>query len=353
MKRQLAFAATLGLAAGTACAQSSITLFGIVDATLSHGSGSVASRTQMLRGGLGTNRFGFRGTEDLGGGLAASFWLEAGFNADDGTGTGTNTNNQNSGQSTATAGTQGFTFGRRSTVSLSGNWGEVRLGRDYVPQYWNLVTSDPFGNVGVGISEAYAGIITGVTSVRSSNTVAYYSPTVLNGFALSVSHYLGENASNAANSHDGDGNGARLTYDRGPLSLSVAWGRTSYVAGDTVQRNAYAKYDFGVARIVGAIGRDEAGTLNGKSLAIGAYVPAGPGEVHASYSSYKTDAAGSPQVQKLALGYVYNLSKRTGLYGTVSHISNDDGAKLAISNSLGAVTGGTSTGVEVGIRHAF
>ena len=124
---------------GPALSQSSVTLFGIVDAAYSHGSGSIADRDQLTSGGNNSSRVGFRGTEDLGGGLSASFWLEAQFNADNGTGVATNLNNQAPSAGSASAGGGGLTFNRRSTVSLAGSWGEVRLGRDYAKRAWRAM----------------------------------------------------------------------------------------------------------------------------------------------------------------------------------------------------------------------
>src|SRR3954463_10735371 len=108
------------MSAGFASAQSSVTLFGVVDATLAYGSAGGpggASRFQLTNSGYNSSRLGFRGTEDLGGGLSANFWLEAGFNSDNGAGSATNINNQASGSAAAVAGTQGLTFNRRATVS--------------------------------------------------------------------------------------------------------------------------------------------------------------------------------------------------------------------------------------------
>eukprot|EP01036_Dinobryon_divergens_P002144 gene2144-2828_t len=143
MKKSLIALAVLA-ASGAAMAQSSVTLFGVVDATYAYGSGSVSNKSQLTNSGYNSSRLGFRGVEDLGGGLSASFWLEAGVNNDNGTGGVTNTNNQ---AATSTGG--GLTFNRRSTVSLNGGFGEVRLGRDYTPQFWNLTVFDPFGTNGV------------------------------------------------------------------------------------------------------------------------------------------------------------------------------------------------------------
>src|SRR5208282_5833178 len=157
MKKLVIAAAVLGAFAGTAQAQSSVTLFGVVDTGLTHissnnvsnGAGGTesANRTFQSDSGINSDRLGFRGTEDLGGGLKAGFWLEAGFAPESGAGSTTSTNNQ----STGSTGGGGMTFNRRSTVSLLGqNWGELRLGRDYVPTFWNAANVDPFGYNGIG-----------------------------------------------------------------------------------------------------------------------------------------------------------------------------------------------------------
>src|SRR6478672_11453613 len=163
MKKSLIALAVLA-ASGAAMAQSSVTLFGVVDATYAYGSGSVAKKSQLTNSGYNSSRLGFRGVEDLGGGMSASFWLEAGLNNDNGTGGVTNTNNQ---AATSTGG--GLVFNRRSTVSLNGGFGEVRLGRDYTPQFWNLTVFDPFGTNGVGTTQTMLGTtgaaITGATTV--------------------------------------------------------------------------------------------------------------------------------------------------------------------------------------------
>ena len=128
MKKSLIALAVLA-ASGAAMAQSSVTLFGVVDATYAYGSGSASNKSQLTNSGYNSSRLGFRGVEDLGGGMTASFWLEAGVNNDNGSGANTNTNNQ----ATGATGGGGLTFNRRSTVSLSGGFGEVRLGRDFTP----------------------------------------------------------------------------------------------------------------------------------------------------------------------------------------------------------------------------
>jgi predicted porin len=333
--------------------QSSVTLFGIADATVIHGTGSTSNRTQISRGGLNTNRIGFRGTEDLGGGLSANFWLEAGYNLNDGSGVPSNTNNQASGGAApGQAGSQGLTFGRRSTVSLaSKTLGEIRFGRDYVPQYLNHAAGDPFGNVGAGSAASYVANISGVTNTRASNSVGYLSPAI-GGFSLQLMHYQGNNARNTPNSNDGNGDGIRLAYSAGPLALGAAWGRTRYVAGDATQRNLHAAYNFGVFRLLGTLNRDSTGAVSGRGGVIGVVAPLGANELKASFSTYKTDAANSPGAKKVAFGIVHHLSKRTALYTTYAHVRNSGGSAMALNNAVTA-PGSSSNGYDLGLRHAF
>jgi predicted porin len=257
MKKSLIALAVMA-AAGAASAQSSVTLFGIVDLSVRHiradGNGN---STQLAKDGYNSSRLGFRGTEDLGGGMSASFWLEAGFDPDSGAGNATNTNNQSTGGlvvagAPATGGvarlggTQGLTFNRRSTVSLAGGWGELRLGRDYAPHFWNWTIFDPFGTQGVGsatnlINNAGLGTTAAAgnaTLVLASNSIGYFLPANLGGFYGQAMYAFGENGSNctvatatgSCGGADGDGRhvGLRLGYGSGPFNVAVGYGRTNY-----------------------------------------------------------------------------------------------------------------------------
>ncbi|MGE4240826.1 porin [Ramlibacter sp.] len=361
MKKSLIALAILA-AAGSASAQSSVTLFGIVDATLAYGRASGtgnASRWQLTNSGYNSSRIGFRGVEDLGGGMAAEFWLEAGLANDDGQGAATNTNNTATGAGAAVAGRQGLTFNRRSTVALKGGWGELRLGRDYSPQFWNLAVFDPFGYNGVGTTALQTGI-TGVTQVRASNSIGYFLPANLRGFYGQVAFYMGEQLNNAVaggirTDSDGDGIGVRVGYASGPFNVAVALSRTEYGAGDVKQNNIGGQWDFGVARLMGHAAWDKNGNIDGRGWLIGALVPMGPGEIRVSYSAYRTEVAGpDPRVRKIALGYVHNLSKRTALYTTYAHARNSNGNAVVLNGALLGVGGSrNSSGLDLGIRHSF
>ena len=370
MKKSLIALAVLA-AAGSAYAQSSVTLFGVVDATLAFGRGSLSNKTQLTNSGYNSSRLGFRGVEDLGGGMSASFWLELGLNNDNGTGFGTNTNNQASGGAAPAAGGQGLTFNRRSTVSLSSGFGEMRLGRDYTPQFWNLTIFDPFGTLGVGSTQTLNSIITGPTAVRASNSIGYFLPPNIGGFYGQAAYYLGENNSNnctavgvpvgcsGAFSHDGKGYGFRVGYAAGPVNVAGAFSRTQYAAGTVHQNNIGGQYDFGVAKLQAHVSRDRNGAIGtGRGWLIGGLFPIGAGEIRAAYSRYHTDVAGpiDPTTKKFALGYVHNLSKRTALYTTWARVKSSGYAAAAVSPTLNGAfgTGGaSSTGYDFGIRHAF
>ncbi len=354
MKKSLIALAVLATA-GVASAQSSVTLFGIVDATLAVGNGSGAGssdKTQLTNSGYNSSRLGFRGTEDLGGGLSASFWLEAGVNNDNGSGANTSTNNQGA----AAAGGGGLTFNRRSTVSLAGGWGEVRLGRDYTPQFWNLTVFDPFGTNGVGTTQTLRSSLGGPVTVRASNSMGYFLPRDLGGFYGQVQYYLGENnQTGAATEDDGKGAGLRLGYAAGPVNVALAFSSTNYATGDIKTTNIGGQYDFGVAKVMAHYNRDRVsapGSVTQTGYLIGGLIPMGAGEIRLAYSRSKNDAAVSARTNKYAIGYVHNLSKRTALYTTFARVSNNGGAAQALNGAVTAANA-KSTGYDFGVRHSF
>jgi len=333
-----------------------VTLFGVVDAAYAYGSGTVSNKSQLKNSGYNSSRIGFRGVEDLGGGLKASFHLEAGVNNDDGSGAGTNQNNQDAGTFDPLKGTnakvesrsQGLTFNRRSTVSLEGSFGEVRLGRDYTPQFWTETAYDPFGTNGVGSNIAAAK--GGNTGVRASNSIGYLSPS-FSGLKVWAQAYMGENASTDA-AKAGDGNAIRVTYDAGPLSLAVATSSTK-VALNTKNKtsNIGGSYDLGVAKLFAQTNLTKVDGVadNIKGGLFGATAPLGAGTIRASLSS---TAKGDAKSNQFALGYVYGLSKRTDLYATFATVKNKGGAAVGLN---GAVTGANekSSGYDFGVKHSF
>ncbi|WP_077002402.1 porin [Variovorax sp. KK3] len=364
--RQLLTAASALCVMGSAVAQSSVTVYGVVDTAFSRGTGSglrSTSTERLTSGGTMASRFGFRGVEDLGGGWGAGFWLESQIFSDTGEGQATNTNNQPSGTTTAPAGSQGFTFARRSTVSLLGPYGELRVGRDFTAHYRNRLEIDPFGNAGVGSIQPFAGSIAGVTSTRASNMIGYFLPANLGGFYGQVQHYFGENArqSGTANAQadDGTGDSARLGWAGGGLNVSLAAARTRYARtatlGDITVMNAGVTYDFGFAKLLAGYYRDKVDAttpIKARGTSLGTIIPVGVGEIKVAISRYGTDARFSPETSKLSLGYVHYLSKRTALYGTYARVRNSGGATTGLNGAITAANQ-PSSGFDLGIRHQF
>ncbi|HSV79995.1 MAG TPA: porin [Ramlibacter sp.] len=331
---------------------SSLTMFGVVDTAVAWGHGSLTHLTRVVSGGLNSSRLGFRSVENLGGGLGAGFWLESGVNSDDGSGGASNTNNLASGATVA----GGLTFGRRSTVSLISEWGELRLGRDQTSIFRNRDQTDPFGTNGVGTMQPQVGTIAGVTATRASNMVIYLLPAQrLGGFFGEAEYYLGEQPSGSA----GDGWQARLGYATKVWGLAGAYGRTNgeqtATTGNVKSWNVGAHWDFGVARLTGGYFEDKVertAPLKGTGWLVGAVIPIGTNLFRLAYSTYGTDAAGDPKTKKVALGYVHNLSKRTALYASYAHVNNSGPATTSLNGST-TDPGRNSDGVDLGLRHSF
>jgi predicted porin len=354
MKKSLIALAVMA-AAGSAAAQSSVTLFGIVDAAISryatHGG---TNNTLMTNSGYNSSRLGFRGTEDLGGGMSASFWLEGALSNDDGT-------------------VGKFDFRRRSTVSLGGGWGELRLGRDYTPTFFNGSVFDPFGTNGIGSNIVHKVKLQNTTDfpttfdpnyVRADNMVSYFLPPNLGGFYGQISYALDEKAGNNAAGDAGRYAGIRAGYGSGPFNVALAYGRTegSTALPEVKDWNIGGQWDFGMAKLLAYYDRaeyrfaaDDEGEL--KSWLIGTLVPVGAGEIRASYSRSKFDDG--ERADQWALGYVHNLSKRTALYATIAQVRNRGDAALSVAASTGGaasvpgVTNARGRGFDIGIRHAF
>jgi predicted porin len=171
---------------------------------------------------------------------------------------------------------------------------------------------------------------------------------------------MGENPSNAgATAHDGDGAGALVGYKVGSLDVAVSTAKTQYAKTTTTGdiRSTYAglKYNFGPVLLLAGyyVDKVESSTaVTGKGGIIGANWQIGASEIRAAYSQYKTDAGAKPETKKLALGYVYNLSKRTALYTTYARVRNSGGATTAVGGAITAANQ-SSSGFDLGVRHSF
>lgn len=368
------FLAFASLAALNCFAQSSATLFGVVDVGVTRGRGDVANLTSVTSGNMSSSRIGLRAVEDLGGGLSAAFWLEAQILADSGMGVASNANNQPITGAGAPAGRQGLTFNRRSTVSLLGRWGELRLGREETQPYRVNVQMDPFELNGVAGSQVSRSSLAGFLFSRVSNSISYLLPPGLGGFSGQAQVYLGENASNATRdgvdiADDGRGVGLRAAYAAGPLDAALAYSDTEFASGDLRQASIGLAYKFERARLSALYQHDRldndrlgvataGGRTRGRGALVGLVVPAGPQDFKFSYSVYRAEPDGAalePRQRKWALGYFYNFSKRTTAYAIFARLTNS-GTTAATAQGLGgAVTpaNGSSDGLDVGIRHSF
>ncbi|WP_295523166.1 porin [uncultured Pseudacidovorax sp.] len=396
-KLTLSIAASLSFGAH---AQSSVTMFGIVDAGVSRyemtardpltGLQRKQTQTALSNSGNATSRLGFRGVEDLGAGWSASFWLETALANDVGNVGGTGVT---SGITTSST----VFFNRRSTVSLSGPLGEIRLGRDYTPTFWNDSVFDPFTSNGVGTSIIYsataAAAFGNVNYIRTSNTVSYFLPPNIGGFYGQLSYAFPEKVVTrdiATNSNDaGRYAGARFGYQNQSLNIALSYGEARLVDTATTGRvnksyNVGATYDFEVVKVFAEASRvrDEfqgpglnANYTNGlNGYLLGLSVPVGAGLIRASYSTARFldgrpfVAGSAPRANKLALGYTYMLSKRTALYASIAKIDNKNDPAYAGGLPPAALTvGGTdpfsvatgrylpksALGYDFGIRHTF
>jgi len=320
--------------AAPAFAQSSVTAFGVVDLALR----SVKNDTSQSRldaSGLSSSRLGFRGTEDLGGGLRAGFWLEGALNADDGN-------------------ASGFNWQRRSTVSIMGGFGEVRLGRDKVPTQLNWDAFDPFDNTGMAantrLSVASGIVPTGGTYgafSRANNIVSYITPN-LGGLFGQASVAAGEGT--LGNKHMG----LRAGYNGGGLLAAFGYGTTEVTGAiDAKETNFGASYDLKFMKLIGFISKLDIGPASQDNWLIGATVPLGSFTLRASYSEMDgKEAIAVRDAKMLALGGVYALSKRTALYGTFSKISNTN-TNFTVATGSALTRGKDSSGYDFGIRHSF
>jgi len=340
MKKSLLALAVLGAFAGAASAQSSLTVFGIVD--LSANSVKNGSVTQKFLGSnqLNSNRLGFRGTEDLGGGMSASFWLEGGMANDTGTG--------------GSSGAYGFE--RRSTLSLSGGFGEVRLGRDYTNTFTNVASFDAYGANGFGnFANIYASTPAGLgsgatTAVRANNMVGYFTPGNLGGLYASAQIAAGEGVK--GNKYTG----FRAGYAAGPVDVAVAMSQTDVAAADKFKVfNIGASYNLGVAKILAQYDQRKFGALKYTSYQLSTSVPLGQGEFRASYAKGNAEGGttSANDANLLGLEYIYNLSKRTALYTQYGRLSNKGASAITLGGPAPATAGFSSTGYGVGVRHIF
>ena len=351
MKKSLIALAAVA-ASGAAMAQSSVTVYGVVDTGLAYVKGQ-ESVSGLLNSGNSTSRLGFRGVEDLGNGLKAEFVLEGQVNPDDGG--------------------SALDFKRQSTVGLnSAEFGTVRLGRALTASYNAVSRYDLTGNLGLGSSLNWAGTQAVNYKNRVDNMVSYISPKFA-GFGVGIDYGFGEKTANRTNRYVGFG----ATYDNGPLSLGLGYDQQNNGLNATTPTTTDLKtwalggsYDLQVVKLAAFYSQSKEKPVAGgadsaklKTFGLGVSAPVGAaGTVKATYNNYKDSARNNAKANQFSLGYVHALSKRTALYGTYAYLKNKNGADLNLNGVNGAtgfgggnvgLKNGKQQGIQVGVRHAF
>lgn len=357
MKMKLFAAAVAALAAGGAYAQSSVTLYGVVDAGIeyqNHQPGGGHDVVRMTSGNLSGSRWGLRGVEDLGGGLKGVFVLESGFNVDNGT-TGQTSNNTSR------------LFGRQAYVGLQSQWGALTLGRQQTPFYEFGLAFDP-----MAISTKYS--ITSQDSAfsqRADNSIKYVG--TFGGLTANALYSFGwdNNGEVAGTAKIGREYSASLTYVGGPFSVGAVYDETnvatSVATKDQILRRASVAgtYAFGPAKVFAGYRWGHAvdtiflttpapggkNTSNLYWLGLGYQLTPALSLTGATYYQDFRSSGRDPWTFVASADYAF--SKRTDAYLTVSYAKNKDDSTMGVDGF--GKTNGTNNqfGAVVGVRHKF
>ena len=396
MKKLVMAAAVLGAFAGTAHAQTSVTLYGIADGDLRFDHTNIGTLKSVDSGGESGSRWGIRGTEDLGGGLKANFIFEQGIDITD------NSSPQGSIGGGASAGFGGAStqnhsstgsrlFGRTATVGLAGGFGEIRFGRGYNPLFLVQATADPFGAGFVAqVSNLYVN-----NTIRNDNAVYYDTPKFAGGLQISGVYQFGESTTNNTTTtqakRGNDRYGAGITYANGPLFVGAGYEQIKSNLDTYRVRtgDVAATYDFGIVKLHALYWRTRNDnnlfapgvvTLKENTYSVGVTVPFGAWTFLGQFSrlndksTYNNGLAyGNPRTNNYGAGLRYSLSKRTILYAAYSRFNLKTGAQgqafsgysgIADASNSGLYTAANLTNAlgqpnvnpysyQLGIRHSF
>ncbi|QWC91287.1 porin [Cupriavidus metallidurans] len=364
--RKLALACAAATPA-LACAQvspSSVTLYGVVDTGIEYVNHIGTASNSVVRmntlSGTVPSRWGLRGTEDLGGGVKANFALESGFAPDSGA--------MNQG---------GRLFGRQAWVGLSGNWGQVSLGRQYTMLFWAMLDSDILGpnTFGSGSIDSY------IPNARADNAVVYKGK--FGDLTLGATYSFGRDVANAGPSPAGTNCpgenpadhaacrewSALVQYETKQFGMAAAYDsirgapgafaglNTSGKSDDRLSVSAYALFDR-TKLGAGWLRRDNEGSTTRLSdlWYAGAAWDIVPAFNLAGQVYFQRFHGSDNKAILYALRGTYSFSKRTSVYATAGYINNDGLLALSVSNgSAGAnpAPGGTQLGAMAGVRHVF
>lgn len=336
MKKKLLALAVLSVFAGMASAQTNVAVYGIVDASIAKETGSAAA---MSSGNLSASRYGFRGTEDLGGGMNAHFLLEGGFNVD-----------------TGASGSTGKMFSRLSYVGLNGGFGTVRLGRQNAPLKVALDAIDPFK--GGGDLAAVDTFGNGGTWPERVNNQITYITNNLSGFSGSASYVFGETGnSNKPNRQYG----LQMGYAGGPVNVQFGYNNANESTTGPVTNNDAkitflgATYDFGVAKAHAGVGETKferntpaAPRTRSRNYLLGLTVPFGANQVIGTITRNDERDTANADYTQYGVAFLHDLSKRTTLYAQYAHVNNDGRSSFRVDRA-----GASNNRVALGVRHSF
>jgi predicted porin len=337
MKKSLIVTAMLASLSSVAFAQSSVSIYGIVDAGINSTSNGVNRTTGIDSGLQSGSRLGFRGNESLGNGLSASFALETGINAD-----------------TGGFGQGNTAFGRQAWVGLnSDTLGSAKLGLQYTPLRQAVDAVDPF-NIGLA-GNALKTLGNGTYQERIKNSVTYTTPNY-SGLSGQVAYGFGEVAGSTSSNRTV---GLGVNYDLGNASVRAAYnnlnGNGTLNSPDTRDVFIGGTYNFGFVKAHAAFADRKVDTnaaiasnVKTRNYLLGASVPFGPHTVMASYIRSDVRNVGNADSNQYAIGYAYAMSKRTNLYTSYGRYTNDSAVSLNV-----ATPGATGSQFNAGVRHIF
>jgi predicted porin len=344
--------AILALGSTSACAQTAVAFYGVMDLGVSVDRGGLAGTSTRVTSGMATqSRWGFRGSEELGNGMSAFFVIEGGIHGDNGTSTQNNT-----------------LFGRAALVGLRGHYGALSVGLQDTPLFTTLnVVVDPLRNGIIRSNNLMA-----PTGFRASNSILYRSPDIA-GFSGDLMYVPGEVAGDSAASRAWGGS---FGYSKGPFSARLAHHRrnndTLTLKGLEDARNTLlgANYNFGPLRAYAGYelnkglnssplnntqalfgGAPPVASTDSRDLLLAASVPWGASTVVASYVRKDDRTRFDQDARQFGVAYMYAFSKRSDVYTSLARISNHNGAAYTEGNSEEAGTGDRQ--FTVGLRHRF
>ena len=418
MKRAVFTLSVLALACGAALAQDTpptVTVYGIIDAGITHTTGLASEKNQVVSGIMEGSRFGLRGNEDIGGGFRALFTVEQRMEIN----TGSGTNRPPSGSQTpdrlnqaallglpaslqpavsGVAANLGQTLGvnlpgrfwdRQAYVGLVTPFGAILLGRQYTPAYEINAVFDTLGTQS-SLAVGQVASVPASVDIRVSNAIQYR--IVLGGLTAGVMYSLGDPSTVTGNTKANRFGGAMVMYKAGPYAAGIGYnqrnndigqkslestlvGASAQVGPGTVSAlfgqikdnnpSGVSTIATGLTPLTGATGAalvqaafTEALKQDGRLMHIGYKWPMGNNTLYIAYSSFNDKRAPNADVASYGVAYSYALSKRTDINAVLAHFDNKNLAQAAPGQAgfLGGFTKSAATdanNVALGIRHRF